>query len=175
MHHVNMKRQIAKVQAVQALSVTDARDQVRVRLYEAREYLKQRASIRRSTKAKKALVERARAYLAANAAESGADVLIDELATALDGFQLAGWAEPNEAVQEVHQDLSEFVLDHHSGAGEPVLEVMPVWVSKPMWTHAYCVGDESDQWEEVDIFDTEEQANAAKAKYEAEVAHLEPT
>ena len=24
-------------------------------------------------------------------------------------------------------------------------------------------------------FDTEEQANAAKAKYEAEVAHLEPT
>lgn len=30
------------------------------------------------------LVARARAYLAANAAESGADVLIDELATALE-------------------------------------------------------------------------------------------
>lgn len=44
MQNVNMKRQIAKVQAVQALSVTDACDQVRGRLYEAREYLKQRAS-----------------------------------------------------------------------------------------------------------------------------------
>ena len=40
---INMKRQIVKVQAVQGLSTADAADQIRGRLYEARQYLKQRA------------------------------------------------------------------------------------------------------------------------------------
>lgn len=89
-------------------------------------------------------------------------------------FQFAGWAEPGQAVSEVHDDLSEFVLSHHSGCGDPVLEVMPVWVSRPMWTNSYVVGDEGDQWEEVDLHDTKEQADAADAKYLAEVASQEP-
>ena len=44
MQNVDMKRQIAKVQAAQALSAADAHDQVRGRIYEAREYMKQRAA-----------------------------------------------------------------------------------------------------------------------------------
>lgn len=124
--------------------------------------------------AHKALIERARGYLAANAAESGADVLIDELATALAGFQHVGWSEPGEHPSEVHDDLSEFVLCHHSGAGDAVLEVMPVWVHAPLWTNSYAVGDGGDTWEEVDLHETLEQARAADAKYIAEVAKQEP-
>ena len=126
-------------------------------------------------KAHKALIERARGYLAANAAESGADVLIDELVQALAGFQHVGWSEPGELPSEVHDTLSEFVLDYHSGAGEAVLEVLPVWVHAPLWTNTYAVGDgHGDAWEEVDLHETREQAEKADTAYLAEVAHQEP-
>lgn len=125
--------------------------------------------------AHKDLIERAKRYLAANAAESGADVLIDDLVKALEGFQHIGWSEPGEHPSEVHDTLSEFVLDYHSGAGEPVLEVLPVWVHAPLWTNSYAVGDgHGDTWEEVDLHETKEQAEAADAAYTAAVAHQEP-
>lgn len=124
--------------------------------------------------AHKELIERAKAYLAHNAAESGADVLIGELVEALSGFQHVGWAEPGEHPAEVHDDLTEFALCHHSGAGDAVLEVMPVWVHAPLWVNVYAVGYSGDQWEEVDLHETLEQARAADAKYQAEVANSEP-
>lgn len=94
--------------------------------------------------------------------------------SALSQFQHAGFAVAGEPPSEVHEDLSEFVLDHHPSAGDPVIEVMPVWVGKPQWTVSYCVGDEGDQWEEVELYDTKEEADAAHAKNQAEIANLEP-
>lgn len=41
---MNMQRQIEKVIAAQGLSKADAEDQIRGRVYEARQYLKQRAT-----------------------------------------------------------------------------------------------------------------------------------
>lgn len=122
----------------------------------------------------KELVARAKSYLAANAAESGADVLINDLVAALECFQPIGWAEPGEQPTEIHEDLGEFVLDHHSDAGSQVLEVMPIWASTPQWAVTYCVGDESDQWEEVDLYPTQAAADAAHAKNEAAIANTEP-
>lgn len=60
------------------------------------------------------LVERARAYLAANAAESGADVLIAELADELDGLRGAV-----EVPVTVYKAV-ERVLDEHSA-----------WIARP--------------------------------------------
>lgn len=123
--------------------------------------------------AHKELIERAKAYLAQNAAESGADVLIGELVEALGDFQHVGWSEPGEHPAEVHDDLTEFALCHHSGAGEAVLEVMPIWAHKPLWVNVYAVGDGSDNWEEVDLHDTRNEAEWADAKYQAEIAESE--
>lgn len=85
--------------------------------------------------------------------------------------QRVGWAEPGEFPSEVHEDVSEFVLDHHSGAGDSVLEIMPVFVGPSKWavTCTYATDEHAtDEYEDVTVYDTLDQARAADAKNDAE-------
>lgn len=99
--------------------------------------------------------------------------IAQDAADTLAGFQFAGWSEPGQPPSEVHDDLSDFCLCHHSASGDSVLEVLPVWVHNPKFAVVYSVsptGDPecSDTWEQVDLFSTYAEAVAADARNDIE-------
>lgn len=88
-----------------------------------------------------------------------------------DTFQLAGWAEPWEHPNEVYEDLAQFCTDYHSAAGDPIVELMPVFVGAPVFGLVTGVGgspDEADEYE-VSLHATEKEANAQFANDLAEI------
>lgn len=88
-----------------------------------------------------------------------------------DVFQRVGWAEPGEFPSEVHEDVVEFATDHHSAAGDQVLELMPVYVGQPVWgvVADYGAGDDYSH-SDVSLHDTRADADKQHAKNEAEIA-----
>lgn len=88
-----------------------------------------------------------------------------------DVFQFAGWAEPGEFPSEVHEDAAEFCTDYHSAAGDQVLELMPVYASKPVWGVACEYGSNGEcEYIDVSMHETRAEADAKHAKNEAEIA-----